>query len=75
MDQRLTLVGSYSNQEGFPLPTPTESVIVKVTKKNIEKAKTFVNKLQATACKDYKILQAYNLILNNFILNNRYINQ
>ena len=52
MDERLTLVGSYSNdQEGFPLPMVTEPVIVKATKTNIEKAKTFVAKLQAMACK------------------------
>ncbi|KAJ9587865.1 hypothetical protein L9F63_018699 [Diploptera punctata] len=53
MDQRLALVGSYTyNQEGFPLPAATPSVIVKVTDKHIQKAKTFINKLQATASTD-----------------------
>ena len=52
MDQRLGMVGSYYyDQEGFPLPVPTPSVIVKVNKNNIEKAKTLVNKLQSTASK------------------------
>ncbi|KAJ9587868.1 hypothetical protein L9F63_018702, partial [Diploptera punctata] len=68
MDQRLAQVGAYSyGQEGFPLPAVTPSVIVKVTKKHIEKAKTFVNKLEATASTD--IYDGLKLALNIAKLN------
>ena len=52
MDQRLALVGDYYyNPEGSPTPVPTPSVIIRVNKNNIEKAKTLVNKLQASGGK------------------------